>query len=136
VLSDAMRARVRGIPAGATGAMLRARVRAVRAPETNVEVALVLADGSAWGTTVKVSAEWSDVTIALDGLARVPLVLLPRPFPGFLPYDLTASATATAPALNALEAIQWGFRRAPGAAENSSMQIEVESVVLQLPPKR
>lgn len=143
VLPDAIRARVSVMSASTDGAQLRARVRSVRraaassgAESTPVEVALIMADGSAWGTKVNIGAEWSEITIPLDRLSRVPLVLLPRPFPGFLPYDLTASTTATAPALNALEAIQWGFRRAPGAPDTTSMQIEIERVELHLPTVR
>jgi hypothetical protein len=112
-------------------------VRSTAASEgTPVEVALIMADGSAWGTSISVGSEWSDVAIPLDRLSRVPLVLLPRPFPGFLPYDLTSSTAASAPTLSAIEAIQWGFRRAAGTAGDSAMQIELERVELHLPPTR
>lgn len=136
VLTDALHTRVRSATGNTRGATLRVRARSQRAPSTPVEIALVLSDGSAWGTSLSIGAGWSDVTIPVEALSRVPLVLLPRPFPGFLPYDLLVSSEATRPNLALLEALQWGFRRAAAAPDDSSMQIEVERVELHLPPAR
>lgn len=44
-------------------------------------------DGKAWGTTVTLTSEWSDVMIPLTSLRPVSLALLPRPFPEFLPDE-------------------------------------------------
>lgn len=136
VLADAMRSRLHLSAASARGATLRVRARSLHTPNTPVEIALILSDGSAWGTSMNIGIGWSDVTIPLDALTRVPLVLLPRPFPGFLPYDFLASTTAEQPDLGILEAIQWGFRRAAGAPDDSGMQIELERVELSLRPTR
>ena len=120
----------------ASEAMLRVRLRADGTEEVPVEVALVTADGAAWGTTIRATAEWRDVEIPVRALARVPLVLLPRPYPTFLPYDLTAAVSASAPDLTGVEGIQWGFARAAGTADDAPMRALVERVELLLPVRR
>ncbi len=122
--------------ASVSGASLSVRVRSRSAAPSSIEIALVLSDGSAWGTTLNVSSDWSDLSIPLDQLQRVPLVLLPRPFPGFLPYDLTSRSTANQPSLDKLEAIQWGFRRGASSTDSSGMHIEIERVELRVPMAR
>lgn len=132
----AMAAATAAAAAWSADAMLRVRLRADGAAEVPVEVALIAADGTAWGTTIRATAEWRDVEIPVRALVRVPLVLLPRPYPTFLPYDLLAASTATAPDLGEVEGIQWGFARAAGAADDAPMRARVERVELHLPGRR
>lgn len=116
-----------------TDLRLRVRLRAQGNAPQPVQVALILADGSAWGTTLRAESEWRVVEIRLEDLTRVPLVLLPRPYPTFLPYDLTVASTVSTTStivLGAIEGLQWGFARAPGAPNDASMRIEIESVTL------
>jgi hypothetical protein len=78
-----------------------------------VQVALVLADGSAWGATVTFGTDVRDVNVSLSSLVRVPLVLLPRPYPTYQPYDLLASGSRTLD-LAQLEGVQFGVAAVPG----------------------
>lgn len=119
-------------------ARLRLRWRAPLATTTPVEIALILEDGTAWGTAVTASGQWSEIEIPLAALQRVPLVLLPRPYPTFLPYDLMVTSTAPGVATMLIEGIQWGFARpagaTAGAAAGAATRIEVEWVQLVLLP--
>lgn len=137
MLRDGARGRIaretRGAPYDAT---LRVRLRAQSGAEVPVEVALILADGSAWGTTVLAGGQWEEVAVPLRSLTRVPLVLIPRPYPTFLPYDLTVGGSAGVIDLRAIEGVQWGFGRATGTPNDAAMRVEIESVELQLPGRR
>lgn len=122
----------------AAQATLRLRLRApmaagVVAP-TSIEVGVILKDGSVWGATLGVPAQWSEIEIPFESLRRVPLVLLPRPYPTFLPYDLTVASTAPGPTTMLIEGIQWGFPRPPGAEQGAATRVEVEWVQLVLTP--
>jgi hypothetical protein len=116
------------------GATLLVRARTVGRPTATVELALIQGDATAWGTTLSLSSEWQEIAVPLASLTRVPLVLLPRPFPGFLPYDLMAISSASAVDLKQLEGLQWGFRK-PSDADRG-VRIEVASVVLQPAPTK
>jgi hypothetical protein len=121
----------------ATEAVLLLRVRAPAGAAIPLEVALTLTDGSAWGTTVPVAgAEWTTISIPLQDLVRVPLVLIPRPYPTFLPYDLTAGGSAARPDLRLVEAVQLGFARGATTRADSPAHLELESVHLRLPAGR
>lgn len=111
-------------------AALRVRLRAPQGDDVPIEIGVVLADGSAWGTTTRAGAEWRDVTLPLRDFRQVPLALIPRPYPTFLPYALTASRTAGLSDLRALEGIQWGFPRASAATDDRAVHVEIESVHL------
>jgi hypothetical protein len=113
------------------GAVLRIRARAHNAASVPLEVALTLADGSAWGTTVQVGASWEDVSVPVATLRRIPFVLIPRPYPTFLPYDLVVGASAATLDLGAVDGVQWGFARAPGMTDDAALRVEIESVELQ-----
>jgi len=131
MLRDGTRERLNAESNGSLdGLSLRVRLRAQGTAEIPLALAVILTDGSAWGTTVRVSTAWQDVDVPLQGLARVPLVLLPRPFPSFLPWDLTVGSPATAPDARMLDGVQWGFSRAAGMANNASLRLEIESVHL------
>ncbi len=122
----------------ASGAAIRVRARAPlgAAPgaSTRVEMGVILKDGSAWGTAITVTGQWTEIEVPFSSLARVPLVLLPRPYPTFLPYDLMVASTATGPATVLLEGIQWGLPRPPVAGPGAATRIEVEWVQLVFTP--
>jgi hypothetical protein len=50
-----------------------------------VKVALITNDAQCFSSAIIVSAEWKEITIPLKSLQTDSLLLLPRPFPGFLP---------------------------------------------------
>ncbi|HUR30001.1 MAG TPA: cellulase family glycosylhydrolase [Saprospiraceae bacterium] len=51
-----------------------------------LQVALVMKDGSAFGTNIIIDQETKEHTIPLSDFGPVKTVLLPRPYPTFLPY--------------------------------------------------
>jgi hypothetical protein len=110
-------------PAGAVTTATTLVIRARTTTRADVEVALVQRDGTAWGLPLVVDDEWQDIAIPLSRLQRVPLVLLPRPYPTFQAYAMMASSTATTVNLSELEGVQIGIPR-PGA----SVTIEVSRV--------
>ena len=59
-----------------------------------VQVALVNRHGQAFGALVELKPGTNEYTLSLRDLKPVPLVLLPRPYPGFLPYFFETPATA------------------------------------------
>ncbi|MBX7119814.1 MAG: hypothetical protein K1X31_12505, partial [Gemmatimonadaceae bacterium] len=130
MFSPATRARL-AFAAADTGLALVVRLRAETGRLHAVQFAIVQSDGTAWGTTLEASnGPTNEFTIPLAGLTRVPLVLIPRPYPTFLPYDLMASSAAAAPDVRAFEGLQFGFARAPRTPDDAPMRIVVESVRL------
>lgn len=69
---------------------LRVRARALEGVQV-LELALVDDEGVAWAATLRLDSKWRDYTVPLRSLRPVPLVLLPRPYPQFLPYFLEAT---------------------------------------------
>ncbi|PIY09440.1 MAG: hypothetical protein COZ17_13160 [Flavobacteriaceae bacterium CG_4_10_14_3_um_filter_33_47] len=53
-----------------------------------LQIAFVLDDGSAYGKVIDIETISKDYTIKLDELKPVRTVILPRPYPSFLPYYL------------------------------------------------
>ena len=51
-----------------------------------VQIALQLKNGKAFGKTILLTSEKKEIIIPFSELVEVPLVLLPRPYPGFQPY--------------------------------------------------
>jgi hypothetical protein len=103
-LTNGERVRLDGVH---TGGVLRIRARAVGRATDRVEVALVERDGTAWGTVLSLSDAWQDFTVPLDELRPVPLALLPRPYPQFLPYLFERPMDGTGPRLADLDGLQF-----------------------------
>ena len=130
-LRDGARARMVSALEGAIhDAVLRVRVRAQGARDVPLEIALVLADGSAWGSTVQASATWREIELPVRELRAVPLALVPRPYPTFLPYDLVVTGASGISDLRAIEAIQWGFPRRAESGDELAQRVEIEWVQL------
>ncbi|HKZ64713.1 MAG TPA: hypothetical protein VJ111_00080, partial [Chitinophagaceae bacterium] len=67
-------------------------------PDSNsfpLQVALIMKDGTAFGTNINIDQEKKVHTISLTDLARVKTVLMPRPYPTFLPYYSVAGNADT-----------------------------------------
>lgn len=60
-----------------------------------IQVAIVLSDGSSFGSTIRLTPEQLEYEIALDDLKAVKTVTMPRPYPSFLPYYFEHANTAT-----------------------------------------
>lgn len=59
--------------------------RTDQAAPVRVRVALITTTGAAWVATVDVKSSWQPVEIPLSSLQPSAALLLPRPYPGFLP---------------------------------------------------
>jgi hypothetical protein len=90
-----------------------------------VQVALVLRDGSAFGTRVTFDSKVTTVRVPLADLTRVPLVLLPRPYPTFQPYDFLSDAMGPLD-LAQLEGVQFGVAKTDGR-----VVVEITRVVVK-----
>jgi hypothetical protein len=129
-LEPAQRNRLKSVGADA---VLRIRARSGVRDDDRVEVALVTRDGAAWGTTLNLTGEWQEFTVPLTALERTPLVLLPRPYPPFLPYRFEARVVRAGPDPGELDGIQFAvgadlFQEGHRDGEHG---FEIEWVVLE-----
>ena len=113
-------------------AVVRIRARGATGGSDRVEVGLVERDGTVWGTTLDLTEEWRDHEVALATLRRVPLALLPRPYPQFLPYLLNADTDPPAPRPEMLDGVQLAVHRGlfGGRASAGERGFEVERITL------
>ncbi len=70
-----------------------------------VQVALVMKDGSAFGATIALSPKQNNYTLPINTFKKVKAVLLPRPYPTFLPYYSSAGRAKTLD-LSQVESVQ------------------------------
>ncbi|WP_116105318.1 hypothetical protein [Lewinella sp. IMCC34191] len=84
-----------------------------------IEVGLTLSDGSTFATVVDIPVNVGEVVVALADLELAPTVLLPRPYPGFLPY-LFESQRDKAFDLSEVESLQ--IRIGPGQSNDQLAQ--------------
>jgi hypothetical protein len=132
-LPETQRTRLSDAP---SGRVLRIRARAAEGNSDRMEVALVERDGTAWGTVLKLSDEWKDFTVPLAELERVPLALLPRPYPQFLPYLMEVDTEGEEPDLLDLDGLQFSVSAGLFGEDvtDDAHGFEIERVVLE--PKR
>ena len=116
--------------------VLRIRVRATERASDTLTVTLVGRDGTAWGAAVPITDEWQEVTLPLSDLQRMPLALLPRPYPGFMPYLFEAATGATAPDLSTLDGVQLSLdgRRLGDQARGTAHGFDIERIMLDRQP--
>jgi hypothetical protein len=96
-----------------------------------IQLALVMKDGSAYGGIITVGKNLQDYNLLLTDLKPVKYVLMPRPYPTFLPYYFDNNSTSKFN-LSEVESLQ--FSIGPGIPEselNDKHAIGVESVRLQ-----
>ncbi|CAN5476622.1 hypothetical protein BH10BAC3_BH10BAC3_26120 [soil metagenome] len=95
-----------------------------------IQMAIITCDGVAYGNLVKVDTLQGDYSILIANLKQVKLVLLPRPYPSFLPYYFQpASGTFD---LSKIETLQISI--GPGIPENElgdKHGLAIESVRLE-----
>ncbi|MBY0489380.1 MAG: glycoside hydrolase family 5 protein [Gemmatimonadaceae bacterium] len=113
------------MPAGLTQTGDTLLITGRSATPVPVQIALVLRDGSAFGTRVTFDSKVTTVRVPLSELSRVPLVLLPRPYPTFQPYDLLSDAMGPLE-LAQLEGVQFGVAKAEGR-----VVVEITRVVVK-----
>jgi hypothetical protein len=114
------------------GGVLRIRARAAGRAADRMQIALVERDGTAWGAVLELTDGWREIVVPLTDLRRVPLALLPRPYPQFLPYLLEPGTARDRPRPPELDGLQFSvsaglFQGADGAGAHG---FAVERVVL------
>ncbi|WP_222596963.1 hypothetical protein [Chitinophaga pinensis] len=117
--------RVSGLKAYNT-IVIRARVQGVSAAQASI--ALITADASAFATVFPLKDTYSDIEVPLSSLSADRALLLPRPYPGFMPLWFKA-AQQTAFDISQLDKIE--LTNVP-AADTTPYTIEVESVWLKV----
>ena len=120
------------LDAADSGAVLRIRARAAGRSSDRLEVALVERDGTAWGAVLELTDAWREFAIPLSELRPVPLALLPRPYPQFLPYLFEATTVDPGPDPAALDGLQFSVSAGlfPDAGAEGVHGFEIERVVL------
>jgi hypothetical protein len=91
-------------------------------------VALVTRDAVAYEAAIPLVAGATEARVPLRALRPAPLLLTPRPYPGFLPLTYTP-ASSPAFRLADVEAIQVVVVQPPSLSE--PLRVDLESVVLQ-----
>lgn len=62
---------------------------------TRVKLSLITSDALCFSASINTSSEWSEIKIPLNSLQLDSCLLLPRPYPGFLPLWFKANATGS-----------------------------------------
>ncbi|OGX83143.1 hypothetical protein BEN47_17840 [Hymenobacter lapidarius] len=97
-------------------------------PGAQVKVVLVTKDAVAYSAPLALSAELQDVRIPLSAFRSEALLLVPRPYPGFLPLQFQ-SAAKPAFKITDTEVVQVVWDAA--AAAISPLSVGIESIFLQ-----
>lgn len=97
----------------------------------DLQLALIMRDGSTFGGVITVGTERKDYTLSLADLKPVRLVTLPRPYPTFLPYFFTPGSVCEFD-VSAVESLQLSI--GPGIPKDDLQQkhgVAIESVRLE-----
>ena len=95
-----------------------------------LRVCLATRDGGAYAADVPVAGpDWQDVRVPLAAFRPAPLLLVPRPYPGFLPLTHAAPGAPGALKLADAEVLQVVLGAAP--AGTAPLTVDLESVSLQ-----
>lgn len=97
----------------------------------DLQLALIMRNGSTFGGVITVGTERKDYIVSLADLKPVRLVTLPRPYPTFLPYFFTPGSVGEFD-VTAVESLQLSI--GPGIPKNDLQQkhgIAIESVRLE-----
>lgn len=107
------------------------RARAAGSSAVRLRVALINADALSFGTSVDLTTDFRDIEIPLSTLKQDSSLLLPRPYPGFLPLWFKSAASGSFDLAEA-EKLEIMFGPAPTETTLSSpVRVEVETVYLR-----
>lgn len=102
-------------------------IKARSLPATDVKISLITANADAFSSTITLGKDWKEIEIPLASLRKDAYLLLPRPYPGFLPLRFTSAGNNP---FNIFEIEKLEITFGEGAA-SSPVSIEVESVFLK-----
>ena len=107
---------------------LRFAARSATGAGRRATVAVVTANGAAWGTDIEIGAGWQEFSIPLTALKRVPLALLPSAYPTFQPEFEKDSPAAPPLSAAAVEGVQLVVQ--PDAAATAGWAVELGEIAL------
>lgn len=95
-----------------------------------VRVALITTTGVAWFTTINVNNSWEPIEIPLSSLKSGAALLLPRPYPGFLPLWFQVEQPGSFD-ISTMEKVEISIGTDyPANALNQAYNLEIESLLL------
>ncbi|HUC81065.1 MAG TPA: cellulase family glycosylhydrolase [Flavisolibacter sp.] len=97
-------------------------IKARSAEAVTAHLSLIDADANAYGTMVNLSTEWKTIELPLSSLQKDSMLLLPRPYPGFLPLWFTSSSKKTLQ-MEDVEKLEIRFAATQGATP-ASMEVQ------------
>jgi hypothetical protein len=100
-------------------------VRARSPQDAKVKLSVITTDADAFSTSIQLSNQWQDIEIPLNYLQPDSFLLLPRPYPGFLPLHFKSSGARPLDITNA-EKLELSF------GDGAPITVEVASVWLRL----
>ncbi len=112
-----------------SGSRLVIRAKSNHPQDTRLNVILVEKNGTSFGATVKLSRGLENLSLPLSAFRPDSMMLLPRPFPGFLPLWFKADSRQP-PDLRDLQAVQFVMRSASDSAARDTCDFEIESAWL------
>ncbi len=68
-------------------------VKARSQQEMKAKITIITTDADAFAATISLTKDWKEVEIPLNSFQKDSFLLLPRPYPGFLPLRFKSSAT-------------------------------------------
>ena len=95
-------------------------IRARSEGETKLKLSLITSDADAYAIAVSVTKDWKEIEIPFSSLQKDAFLLLPRPYPGFLPLKFGSAGTRAFDIKDA-EKLEISF-----AAETGSTPVSIE----------
>lgn len=107
------------------------RARTVSQQPVNAILALITKDAAAFGANFTLTSSFQDIEIPISSLQKDSMLLLPRPYPGFMPLWFTASGNQNF-SITEAEKLQITLGNAVTPADyNKPYNMEVEAVWLK-----
>ncbi len=103
-------------------------VKARSSGETKIKISIITANADAYSTSISLAKDWTEIKVPLSSLQKDGFLLLPRPYPGFLPLTFE---TASKKSLNILDVEKIEISFGEGIVSQAPVSIEVESVYLK-----
>ena len=94
--------------------------------KAQAKISLINTTADAYATKIELNEEWKEYVVPLNTLVKSDYILLPRPYPGFLPLMFSSSSTSPLN-INKAEKLEISFSSDGG----SEVGIEISSVLLR-----
>jgi hypothetical protein len=103
-------------------------VKAKSGKPQSLKITLITKDGAVFSETVKLDTVVQNIAVPLIRFKRDSALLLPRPYPGFMPLHYTAAVNTPLVIMN-VDKLQISFM--PDAASTEPVTVEVQAVWLE-----